>query len=114
MDPKCRIARAALVGLALGEALSSPPDCGLALIRTARSRPGSRVRRTARPADAYCSSPSPAAWAGLPERIHALAGLDFALVGEVQLESPQPSVEAVRELALAADVELLLGVGGDR
>jgi hypothetical protein len=53
-------------------------------------------------------------WAGLPERIHALAGPNFALVGEVQLESPQPSFEAVRELALAADVELLLGVGGDR
>jgi alcohol dehydrogenase class IV len=50
--------------------------------------------------------------AGLPERIRQQARLEFALFSGVQKESPLSSVEQARGLALAADADLLIGVGG--
>lgn len=50
--------------------------------------------------------------AGLPERIREEAGLDFALFDRVERESPLPSVEAARDLAVESRSDLLIGVGG--
>jgi len=51
--------------------------------------------------------------AGLVERLRSEAGLgDFALFSGVEPESPQPSVEAARDLALESSSDLLIGVGG--
>jgi alcohol dehydrogenase class IV len=73
------------------------------LAREARRLEGTRVLLIAQPS---CVR------AGLPERIRQEAGLDFVLFSEVQRESPLPSIEAVRQLWLASNADLLLGVGG--
>jgi alcohol dehydrogenase len=50
--------------------------------------------------------------AGLVDRLRTETGLDLALFDNVQRESPLPSVEALRDIALQSGTDVLIGIGG--